>query len=79
MHPSTKANFLASPPLVVAFAIAGTVNIDFEVEPIAFDKHGKDVFLRDIWPSKQEILKIEEEVIKPKIYLDTYSKIGEGT
>ena len=50
VHPLTKANFLASPPLVVAFAIAGTVNIDFEHEPK--DKDGKDVYLREIWPSK---------------------------
>jgi aconitate hydratase len=52
VHPLTKANFLASPPLVVAFAIAGTVNIDFEHEPIAKDKDGKDIYLREIWPSK---------------------------
>lgn len=50
VHPSTKANFLASPPLVVAFAIAGTVNIDFETEPIAVDSEGKPVFLHEIWP-----------------------------
>ena len=58
VHPATKANFLASPPLVVAFAIAGTVNIDFEKEPIAKDKDGKDVYLHEIWPSKEEILKL---------------------
>ena len=65
VHPLTKANFLASPPLVVAFAIAGTVNIDFEKEPIAQDKDGKDIFLKDIWPSKEEIDKIENGSIKP--------------
>jgi aconitate hydratase len=48
----TKANFLASPPLVVAFAIAGTVNIDFENDPLGQDKDGKDIYLKDIWPSK---------------------------
>lgn len=52
MHPATKANFLASPPLVVAFAIAGTVNIDFEKEPVAVDSEGKPVFLNEIWPEK---------------------------
>lgn len=52
VHPATKANFLASPPLVVAFAIAGTVNIDFEKEPVAFDSEGKPVFLNEIWPEK---------------------------
>ena len=46
VHPLTKANFLASPPLVVAFAIAGTVNIDFETQPIAVDGEGKEVYLR---------------------------------
>ena len=55
VHPFTKANFLASPPLVVAFAIAGTVNIDLDTEPIAQDSEGKDVFLRDLWPSREEI------------------------
>lgn len=59
VHPFTKANFLASPPLVVAFAIAGTVNIDFETEPIAKDSEGKDVYLKDIWPSREEVDKIE--------------------
>ena len=53
VHPITKANFLASPPLVVAFAIAGTVNIDFETEPVATDSEGKPVFLKEIWPSKE--------------------------
>lgn len=52
IHPNIKANYLASPPLVVAYAIAGRVDIDFEKEPLAKDKNGKDVFLRDIWPSR---------------------------
>lgn len=54
MHPNTRANYLASPALVVAYAIAGTVNIDFEKDPIAKDSNGNDVFLRDIWPSRAE-------------------------
>jgi aconitate hydratase len=53
VHPFTKANFLASPPLVVAYAIAGTVDIDFEKEPIATDGEGKPVFLHELWPSKE--------------------------
>lgn len=76
VHPLTKANFLASPPLVVAFAIAGTVDIDFETEPIAHDRDGKPVFLREIWPSKEEIQHIENTVIKPEIYLNTYNKLS---
>lgn len=53
IHPLTRANYLASPALVVAYALAGTVNIDFETEPIGFDSNGKSVFLRDIWPSRE--------------------------
>lgn len=52
VHPLTRANYLASPPLVVAYALAGTVDIDFETQPIGRDAAGQDVFLRDIWPSR---------------------------
>ena len=52
VHPLTQANYLASPPLVVAYALAGTVNLDFEAEPIGTGKDGNPVFLRDIWPSR---------------------------
>lgn len=55
VHPLTRANYLASPPLVVAYALAGTVNIDFETEPIGKDPEGNDVFLREIWPSRSEV------------------------
>ena len=70
---------MASPPLVVAFAIAGTVNIDFEKEPIAKDKDGKDVFLHELWPSKEEIWKLESDTIKPEIFKETYNKVSTGT
>lgn len=55
VNPMTRANYLASPPLVVAYAIAGTVNIDFETEPLGKDLEGKDVYLRDIWPMRDEV------------------------
>nr|GEW48980.1 aconitate hydratase, cytoplasmic [Tanacetum cinerariifolium] len=55
VHALTRANYLASPPLVVAYALAGTVDIDFEKEPIGVGKDGKDVYFRDIWPSTQEV------------------------
>ena len=55
VHPLTRANYLASPPLVVAYALAGTTNIDFETEPIGQDQNGNNVFLRDIWPSRDEV------------------------
>ena len=56
VHPLTKANYLASPPLVVAYALAGTVDIDFDSEPIGVDTQGNNVFLKDIWPSRNDIL-----------------------
>ena len=79
VHPFTKANFLASPPLVVAFAIAGTVNIDFEKDPVAKDRDGKDVFLNEIWPKKEEIEELQRKTITPDIFMDTYKKVSDGT
>jgi aconitate hydratase len=55
VHPMTRANYLASPPLVVAYALAGTVDIDFETEPIGKDNEGNNVFLKDIWPSRADV------------------------
>lgn len=78
MHPITAANYLASPPLVVAYALAGTVDIDFEKEPIGVDEAGNPIFLRDIWPSREEVAKLEA-LIKPEIFKETYSKVSEGT
>jgi aconitate hydratase len=56
IHPLTKGNYLASPPLVVAYALAGTVDIDFEKDPIGKDKNGKNVFLADIWPTRDQVI-----------------------
>ena len=55
VHPLTRANYLASPPLVVAYALAGRVDIDFEKDPIGKDSKGKDVFLKEIWPSRNDV------------------------
>ena len=55
VHPLTRANYLASPPLVVAYALAGTVDIDFESEPIGKDESGNAVYLKDIWPSREDV------------------------
>lgn len=52
VHPLSRGNYLASPPLVVAYALAGNVNVDFEKEPIGKDQNGKDVMLSDIWPTR---------------------------
>ncbi|XP_071942319.1 cytoplasmic aconitate hydratase-like isoform X2 [Antedon mediterranea] len=78
IHPLTRANYLASPLLVIAYAIAGTVSIDFEKEPIGKDNNGKDVFLRDIWPSRQVVQKVEREHVIPAMFQEVYSNITEG-
>uniref|UniRef100_A0A3P9KNT0 Cytoplasmic aconitate hydratase n=1 Tax=Oryzias latipes TaxID=8090 RepID=A0A3P9KNT0_ORYLA len=75
VHPNTRANYLASPPLVIAYAIAGTVRIDFETEPIATNCDGKDVYLRDIWPTREEIQAVEKEFVIPSMFREVYQKI----
>lgn len=78
INPQTRANYLASPPLVVAYAIAGNMNIDLEAEPVGHDKKGKPVFLRDIWPSSHEIAAIARKVIKPKVFKERYGDVFDG-
>jgi aconitate hydratase len=75
VHPSLKANFLMSPPLVVAFALAGRIDIDFEVEPIGHGADGSPVYLRDIWPSRLLVEKTIESHIKPDLFKKQYSRI----
>jgi aconitate hydratase len=72
VHSSVKANFLMSPPLVVAFALAGRIDIDLTNEPISKDKAGKDVFLRDLWPTTQEIRDAMKSALKPEIFRSLY-------
>jgi aconitate hydratase len=79
VHPLTRANYLASPPLCVAYALAGTVDIDFEKDPIGKDKTGKPVFLKDIWPSNEQVLEIVNKVLTPEMFKEVYSKISKGT
>ncbi len=73
VHQSIKANFLMSPPLVVAFAIAGTVDIDMARDPLGFGRDGHPVFLRDIWPSVEEIEAAMNASLKPEVYQRLYS------
>jgi aconitate hydratase len=75
IHPNIKANFLASPPLVVAYAIAGTVLKDLMTEPVGKGKDGKDVWLGDIWPSSDEINKLMKHAMNPKGYRNSYGKV----
>lgn len=78
VHPHVRANYLASPPLVVAYAIAGTVNLDLTKEPIAQDKSGNDVFLKDLWPTQDEIKKCVETAITPKMFAEKYADVFAG-
>ncbi len=78
ISPNVKANYLASPPLVVAYAIAGTVNIDLEKDPIATDQNGNAVMLKDIWPTKEEIAEIEA-MITPEMYQSRYAGVGQSS
>lgn len=75
VHPNTRANYLASPPLVIAYALAGTVRIDFENEPIAMNSAGREVFLRDIWPTREEIQAVERTFVIPSMFKEVYEKI----
>ncbi len=79
IHPLVKANYLASPPLVVAYAIAGRVDIDLDKEPLAVTSDGKEVFLKDIWPSNAEIAKLTEQYVTRQTFMDEYSNIFKGS
>ncbi len=78
VHQEVKANFLASPPLVVAFAIAGNMNIDIFNEPIGISKLGKEVFLSDLWPSSSEINEIVNNSISTEMFKKRYKEIYNG-
>jgi aconitate hydratase len=72
IHPNIKANFLASPPLVVAYAIAGRANIDLSTEPLGTGRDGKDVYLRDVWPTSEEIGAVMQYATDPATYRRLY-------
>jgi len=78
VNPLVKANYLASPPLVVAYAIAGTTDIDLTTEPLGQDSDGNDVFLQDVWPSPQEIEETIAASTSPEIFREEYGKATEG-
>jgi len=73
-----RANYLASPPLVVAYAIAGTVNIDFQTEPLGTDATGKSIYLQDIWPSREEVHQMEEERVVLSMFKALKEKMEMG-
>jgi aconitate hydratase len=78
VHPNVKANYLASPPLCVAYAIAGTVDIDLATEPLAQTKDGKPVFLKDIWPTHAEVLAIKKACVTPEQFRTQYARVFDG-
>jgi aconitate hydratase len=79
IHPNAKLNFLASPPLVVAYAIAGTLAVDMEKEPLGQDQEGKPVYLRDIWPDDEEIRAIMARHVSADVFTRRYANILQGT
>ena len=78
INPHTRANYLASPPLVVAYALAGTVDIDLEREPLGTGSDGKPVYLRDIWPSQKEIGDMVAASLKPEMFTGSYGNVFDG-
>ena len=78
VHPEVKMNYLASPPLVVAYAIAGTVDIDLSKDPLAHTPDGKPVYLRDIWPSNKEIGDVIAATIGPEMFAKNYADVFKG-
>ena len=78
VNPLTRANYLASPPLVVAYALAGTMDIDFEHDPLGQDTDGNDVFLRDIWPSHQEVTETLRTSVKKEQFIERYAVVLDG-
>ncbi len=77
VHPSIKANFLMSPPLVVAFALAGRVDIDLNTDPIGNGKDGKPVYLKDIWPTTKEVQDLAGSSVMPEVFRKNYSDFAE--
>lgn len=78
IHQNVKANYLASPPLVVVYALAGTVDIDITKEPIGKDKDGNEVYLKDIWPSTDEIKEFLDDAVRPEVFHKMYDGIEDS-
>ncbi len=78
ISPHIKANYLASPPLVVAYAIAGHMEVDLYKDPLGKDKEGKDIFLKDIWPSNKEIEETLKDSLNAEMFIQRYSNVSEG-
>jgi aconitate hydratase len=78
VHPYVRANYLASPPLVVAFALAGTVDIDLVNQPLGIDPEGHPVYLREIWPSNQDVAQVISQCVRPEMFRKKYADVYQG-
>ena len=78
IHPQVRASYLASPPLVVAYALAGTTDIDLTNDPLGEDPNGQPVYLRDLWPSQQEVQETMARVVTPEIFTKEYAHVFDG-
>ena len=78
VHPVVRANYLASPPLVVAYAIAGSMSIDLATDPIGMSKDGKKVYLKDIWPTHAEVQAVKAKAVKPEHFQKQYANVFTG-
>ncbi|MDC6657819.1 aconitase family protein, partial [Leclercia adecarboxylata] len=77
INPDVKMNYLASPPLVIAYALAGTMDFDFETEALGQDQSGKDVFLADIWPTPDEVQRTIDSSINSEMFTTQYASVFE--
>lgn len=78
IHPQVRAAYLASPPLVVAYALAGSIDVDLESQPLGRDKDGGEVYLRDLWPTAAELRAAMERAVAPEVFREAYAHIFEG-
>ncbi len=78
IHPQVRASYLASPPLVVAYALAGTTDIDLTNDPLGEDPNGQPVYLRDLWPSQQDVRETMARVVKPDVFTKEYAHVFDG-
>ena len=78
IHPQVRASFLASPPLVVAYALAGTVDIDLSKDPLGMDINGEAVYLHDVWPTQEEVREVVAQAVTPEVFARNYASVFEG-
>src|SRR5690606_35223326 len=78
VHAEVRANYLASPPLVVAYAIAGRADIDLTTEPLGTGKDGQPVFLKDVWPTQREVAEAVEKHVAPEMFKNVYADVYAG-